>query len=175
MIRREEEDCSKNNPTKKEEFKVIVSLYRVRKEDPLYLLLPLSYNCQSTCDIVKTVFVDFRESSLKSSWKVVPLFIIPSSCDTPSSLLHPQSEESVSRMAFYSQVPPIQLYAYAPMAIPNQPEFYAVYPSGSAAGVVDASAFYYDGNPKGMMGQSGESTFTCHVTSILYFYPPPRP
>ena len=57
-------------------------------------------------------------------------------------------------MAFYSQVPPIQLYAYAPMAIPNQPEFYAVYPSGNS-GVVDASAFYYDSNPKGMMGQSG--------------------
>jgi len=58
-------------------------------------------------------------------------------------------------MAFYSQVPPIQLYAYAPMAIPNQPEFYAVYPSGNS-GVVDASAFYYDSNPKGMMGQSGK-------------------
>ena len=57
-------------------------------------------------------------------------------------------------MAFYSH-PPIQLYAYAPMAIPNQPEFYAVYPSGGhPAGVVDASAFYYDANPKGMMAQS---------------------
>ena len=73
-------------------------------------------------------------------------------------------------MAFYSQVPPIQLYAYAPMAIPNQPEFYAVYPSGSAAGVVDASAFYYDGNPKGMMGQSGEEiTFSskCNLNLVL--------
>ena len=58
-------------------------------------------------------------------------------------------------MAFYSH-PPIQLYAYAPMAIPNQPEFYAVYPSGGHPGMVDASAFYYD--PKGVVGQStGES------------------
>ena len=60
-------------------------------------------------------------------------------------------------MAFYSH-PPIQLYAYAPMAIPNQAEFYAVYPSGGHPGMVDASAFYYDANPKGVVGQStGES------------------
>ena len=45
------------------------------------------------------------------------------------------------------------------MAIPNQAEFYAVYPSaGGHPGMVDASAFYYD--PKGVVGQStGESDF----------------
>jgi len=58
-------------------------------------------------------------------------------------------------MAFYSSHPPIQLYAYAPMAIPNQPEFYAVYPGGGQP-VVDASTFYYEANPKGMMSQSGK-------------------
>ena len=58
-------------------------------------------------------------------------------------------------MAFYSSHPPIQLYAYAPMAIPNQPEFYAVYPGGGQP-VVDASTFYYEANPKGMMSQSGQ-------------------
>lgn len=62
-------------------------------------------------------------------------------------------------MAFYSSHPPIQLYAYAPMAIPNQPEFYAVYPGGGQP-VVDASTFYYEANPKGMMSQSGQ----CHHT-----------
>ena len=42
------------------------------------------------------------------------------------------------------------------MAIPNQAEFYAVYPPGGHPGMVDASAFYYD--PKGVVGQStGES------------------
>ena len=42
------------------------------------------------------------------------------------------------------------------MAIPNQAEFYAVYPSGGHPGMVDASAFYYD--PKGVVDQStGES------------------
>ena len=61
-------------------------------------------------------------------------------------------------MAFYSSHPPIQLYAYAPMAIPNQPEFYAVYPGGGQP-VVDASTFYYEANPKGMMSQSGQ----CHI------------
>jgi len=61
-------------------------------------------------------------------------------------------------MAFYSH-PPIQLYAYAPMAIPNQAEFYAVYPSaGGHPGMVDASAFYYD--PKGVVGQSTGKHFT---------------
>jgi len=60
-------------------------------------------------------------------------------------------------MAFYSSHPPIQLYAYAPMPIPSQPEFYAVYPPGGpTAGVVDASAFYYDAPPKGMVAQSGK-------------------
>ena len=58
-------------------------------------------------------------------------------------------------MAFYSSHSPIQLYAYAPMAIPNQPEFYAVYPGGGQP-VVDASTFYYEANPKGMMSQSGQ-------------------
>jgi hypothetical protein len=62
-------------------------------------------------------------------------------------------------MAFYSH-PPIQLYAYAPMAIPNQAEFYAVYPSGGHPGMVDASAFYYDANPKGVVGQSTGKHFT---------------
>ena len=74
-------------------------------------------------------------------------------------------------MAFYSSHPPIQLYAYAPMAIPNQPEFYAVYPGGGQP-VVDASTFYYEANPKGMMSQSGQceviiclqSTATLHGT-----------
>ena len=73
-------------------------------------------------------------------------------------------------MAFYSSHPPIQLYAYAPMAIPNQPEFYAVYPGGGQP-VVDASTFYYEANPKGMMSQSGQcqlimclqSTATLHT------------
>merc|ERR1719480_523272 len=41
------------------------------------------------------------------------------------------------------------------MAIPNQPEFYAVYPGGGQP-VVDASTFYYEANPKGMMSQSGK-------------------
>jgi len=61
-------------------------------------------------------------------------------------------------MAFYSHPPHIQLYAaYTPMAIPNQPEFYAVYPPGGHPGMgspLDASAFYYDSNPKGMMAHS---------------------
>ena len=77
-------------------------------------------------------------------------------------------------MAFYSH-PPIQLYAYAPMAIPNQAEFYAVYPSGGHPGMVDASAFYYDGNPKGLVGQStGESNFLiiknvrCKMQDVVY-------
>ena len=65
-------------------------------------------------------------------------------------------------MAFYSSHPPIQLYAYAPMAIPNQPEFYAVYPGGGQP-VVDASTFYYEANPKGMMSQSGQ----CEVIICL--------
>ena len=63
-------------------------------------------------------------------------------------------------MAFYSSHPPIQLYAYAPMAIPNQPEFYAVYPGGGQP-VVDASTFYYEANPKGMMSQSGQCEVIC--------------
>ena len=64
-------------------------------------------------------------------------------------------------MAFYTQHPPIQLYAYAPMAIPNQPEFYAVYPGGGhPANVVDASAFYYEANPKGMMANSAGAVST---------------
>jgi len=61
-------------------------------------------------------------------------------------------------MAFYSHPPHIQLYAaYPTMAIPNQPEFYAVYPPGGHPGMgspIDASAFYYDSNPKGMMAHS---------------------
>ena len=79
-------------------------------------------------------------------------------------------------MAFYSSHPPIQLYAYAPMAIPNQPEFYAVYPGGGQP-VVDASTFYYEANPKGMMSQSGQchlitqSTVRCHVTRGGRFRP----
>ena len=65
------------------------------------------------------------------------------------------------KMAFYTQHPPIQLYAYAPMAIPNQPEFYAVYPGGGhPANVVDASAFYYEANPKGMMANSAGAVST---------------
>lgn len=55
-------------------------------------------------------------------------------------------------MAFYSAHPaPFQLYAYAPMPIPNH-EFYAVYPPGTHPGVgapVDGSQFYYEPNPKG--------------------------
>ena len=56
-------------------------------------------------------------------------------------------------MAFYSH-PPIQLYAaYTPMAIPNQPEFYAVYPPGTAAHpAIEPAAFYYDA-PKGGVAQ----------------------
>ena len=69
-------------------------------------------------------------------------------------------------MAFYSH-PPIQLYAYAPMAIPNQPEFYAVYPSGGHPGMVDASAFYYDANPKGVVGQSTGESSNIQVISVL--------
>lgn len=67
-------------------------------------------------------------------------------------------------MAFYSHPPHIQLYAaYTPMAIPNQPEFYAVYPPGGHPGMgspLDASAFYYDSNPKGMMAHSTGKHFT---------------
>merc|ERR1739848_257986 len=50
-----------------------------------------------------------------------------------------------------------------PMAIPNQPEFYAVYPPGVHPGMgslLDASAFYYDSNPKGMMAHSTGKHFT---------------
>lgn len=68
-------------------------------------------------------------------------------------------------MAFYSSHPPIQLYAYAPMPIPSQPEFYAVYPPGGpTAGVVDASAFYYDAPPKGMVAQSGKPKAQKYLT-----------
>ena len=71
-------------------------------------------------------------------------------------------------MAFYSSHPPIQLYAYAPMAIPNQPEFYAVYPGGGQP-VVDASTFYYEANPKGMMSQSGQC-YIMHCSALFYLY-----
>jgi len=76
-------------------------------------------------------------------------------------------------MAFYSHPPHIQLYAaYTPMAIPNQPEFYAVYPPGGHPGMgspLDASAFYYDSNPKGMMAHSaGEINFTFHWQLVSY-------
>jgi len=53
-------------------------------------------------------------------------------------------------MAFYGHPPQFQLYAYAPMPIPN-PEFYAVYPTGSHPGVgspLDPSQFYYEASPK---------------------------
>jgi hypothetical protein len=53
-------------------------------------------------------------------------------------------------MAFYGHPPQFQLYAYAPMPIPNH-EFYAVYPSGSHPGVgspLDATQFYYETSPK---------------------------
>jgi len=53
-------------------------------------------------------------------------------------------------MAFYGHPPQFQLYAYAPMPIPNH-EFYAVYPTGSHPGVgspLDASQFYYEPSPK---------------------------
>jgi len=63
-------------------------------------------------------------------------------------------------MAFYSH-PPIQLYAaYTPMAIPNQPEFYAVYPPGTAAHpAIEPAAFYYDA-PKGGVAQHTGKHFT---------------
>jgi len=55
-------------------------------------------------------------------------------------------------MAFYGHpAAPFQLYAYAPMAIPNH-EIYAVYPPGSHHAVgttMDGSQFYYEPAPKG--------------------------
>ena len=81
-------------------------------------------------------------------------------------------------MAFYSHPPHIQLYAaYTPMAIPNQPEFYAVYPPGGHPGMgspLDASAFYYDSNPKGMMAHSTGKWDNFHFLSATRFLPVPR-
>lgn len=54
-------------------------------------------------------------------------------------------------MTFYSHPPQFQLYAYAPMAIPNQ-EFYAVYPPGGHPGMgspLEAGQFYYEPSHKG--------------------------
>jgi len=61
-------------------------------------------------------------------------------------------------MAFYSHpAAPFQLYAYAPMPIPNH-EFYAVYPPAAPAGVqpIDGAQFYYEHNPKGNYSHSGK-------------------
>jgi hypothetical protein len=48
-------------------------------------------------------------------------------------------------MAFYGAPAPFQLYAYAPMPIPNH-EIYAVYPSGThgVAAPLDPTQFYYE-------------------------------
>lgn len=61
-------------------------------------------------------------------------------------------------MNFYSHPAQFQLYAYAPMPIPNH-EFYAVYPGGGHPGVgspLDASQFYYEPAPKGNYNHSGK-------------------
>lgn len=66
-------------------------------------------------------------------------------------------------MAFYSHPPQFQLYAYAPMPIPNH-EFYAVYPPAGHPGVgsplAGGSQFYYEPNPKGMVGPHTGKYFT---------------
>jgi la-related protein 6 len=66
-------------------------------------------------------------------------------------------------MTFYSHPPQFQLYAYAPMAIPNQ-EFYAVYPPGGHPGMgspIEAGQFYYEPNHKGhAMGPNSGKHFT---------------
>lgn len=68
-------------------------------------------------------------------------------------------------MAFYSHPPQFQIYAYAPMALPNH-EFYAVYPPGPGGhpGVGSplngGSQFYYEPNPKGMVGHHTGKHFT---------------
>ena len=70
-------------------------------------------------------------------------------------------------MAFYGHPPQFQLYAYAPMPIPNH-EFYAVYPTGSHPGVgspLDASQFYYEASPKN--SYAGENYFPKNLI-LLY-------
>lgn len=65
-------------------------------------------------------------------------------------------------MAFYSHPSPFQLYAYAPMALPNH-EFYAVYPPGGPPGVGSplngGYQYYNEPNPKGMVGHTGKHSF----------------
>ena len=70
-------------------------------------------------------------------------------------------------MAFYGHPPQFQLYAYAPMPIPNH-EFYAVYPTGSHPGVgspLDTSQFYYEASPKN--SYAGENYFPKNLI-LLY-------
>ena len=58
-------------------------------------------------------------------------------------------------MAFYGHPAPFQLYAYAPMPIPN-PEFYAVYPPGGPTGSgLEGGQFYYEPSHKGSYGHPG--------------------
>jgi len=74
-------------------------------------------------------------------------------------------------MAFYGHPPQFQLYAYAPMPIPNH-EFYAVYPTGSHPGVgspLDASQFYYEPSPKSSYAGQLLEFFTYF---LLYFFHP---
>lgn len=60
-------------------------------------------------------------------------------------------------MAFYGHhAAPFQLYAYAPMPIPN-PEFYAVYPPGSSAPANMDQQFYYEPSQKGGYGHPGKN------------------
>lgn len=61
------------------------------------------------------------------------------------------------KMAFYSHQPPFQLYAYAPMAIPNQ-EFYAVHPyhpgHPGMGSPLEHGQYFYEPPHKSHMGQN---------------------